>query len=240
MMTPPTPASLLEEWASSLDVRPGRDSSLSESVYVLVRDALKRGELPTGTRLIEGELARLLAVSRTPVRESLRRLESDGLVKPGDGRGYIVADLMADAVHVFAIRARLEGLAASFAAGQITVPQLEQIQAIQRDMVGLVEAEVEAPGRFAELNHQFHSEITRAAASPRLESIVNQLHPEYLGYQVVRTYDLDQRRRSTVEHQAILDALWVRNAQLADELVQRHFEHGRAIVLERIRRGEMK
>lgn len=205
--------------------------SLSDRVFLSVSTSLKRGELPAGTRLSEGDLAKALEVSRTPVREALKRLEEEGLVALTATHRYVVADLMADAEHVFLIRERLEGLAATLAAQQITLPDLETLKDLQGQLETLVEGPCVDVDKMVELNYQFHSLITRAAKSPRLEKLINRLHPEYVSYQVVQSYDDEGRQQSVREHRAILDALWNRDVQQADRLVQAHLEHGKAVVL---------
>lgn len=205
--------------------------SLSAAVHSSLSGALRRGLIAQGSRLVEGELAQVLAVSRTPVREALQRLASEGLVRPAGNRGYVVADLMADAESVFLIRERLEGLAASMAARTITLAELEALQVLQDEM----KAEVEEPSpdieRVVELNYQFHNRITQASGSPRLIRLIDRLHPEYVSTQVIRSYDEEGRRRSIDEHQEILDALWGRDSAEADRLIQAHLERGKVIVL---------
>lgn len=223
------------DWRRDLVLSMGVSGQLGDDVYEAVRGALRRGAIAAGSRLVEGDIASALTVSRTPVREALQRLEADGLVRQAGTRGYVVADLMADAEHVFLIRERLEGLAAALAARQITLPELEHLNELQAQMEAVLasaEADVE---QLVGLNFAFHVDITRASRSPRLEALVDRLHPEYVSYQVVRTYDDEGRRRSITEHRAIVDALWRRDAALADRLVQQHLERGKAVVLEGMR-----
>lgn len=204
----------------------------ADAVYDAIHTALMKGEYPTGTRLIEGNVATYMNVSRTPVREALRRLEGDGLIRSaGSGRGYIVADLLADAEHVFMIRERLEGLGAWLAAQSITSGEISTLRSIQAEMEALLVQEHDIRQEMAELNTEFHSQILRAARSPRLERMVTRLHPEYLSYQVVLSYDDKGLMQSNQEHKAIADALWNRDADSADRLVQAHFEHGKTVVL---------
>lgn len=224
--TPPSP-----DWQGLLRLPNDGPGPLGEAVYRTVSSALRRGSIAKGSRLVEGDIAQALAVSRTPVREALQRLEGEGLVRQAANRGYEVADLMADVEVVFLIRERLEGLAASLAARNITLASLESIQALQSEMVALLEAPVDVE-RLVELNRQFHDRITQASESPRLIHLVDRLHPEYVSYQVIRSYDEEGRRRSIAEHQRILDALWHRESATADRLIQAHLEHGKAVVIQ--------
>jgi DNA-binding GntR family transcriptional regulator len=205
---------------------------LADAVYRTLRAALHQGRIATGTRLIEQELAEALNVSRTPVREALRRLEADGILESIPHRGFVVVDILDDAQVVYAMRQRLEGLAAALAAHRITVPQLEALDEVQTRMEALLSStDPESVRELARLNEIFHTAITEAAGSPRLYRLVGQLAPAYLSHQVVGLYSDEQRRQSFEGHRRILDALWKRDAELADRLVQEHLENGKRVVL---------
>jgi DNA-binding GntR family transcriptional regulator len=234
------PSEPLRDWRLDLTLPSGATGQLGDDVYLAVRGALRRGVIVAGSRLVEGDIAAALAVSRTPVREALQRLEADGLVRQAGNRGYVAADLMADAEQVFLIRERLEGLAAALAARHITLPELEELNELQTRMEAAIAAPEVDVESLVTLNFRFHVDITQASRSPRLEAMVDRLHPEYVSYQVVRNYNVEERRLSIAEHRAIVDALWNRDAALADRLVQAHLERGKAVVLEGMRSSSPK
>ncbi len=204
---------------------------LSDAVYHSISQALRAGRFDANSRLVESELAEALGVSRTPIRDALRRLESDGLVRSEPNRGYVVADLMEDVAHVFLIRERLEGLAAAMAAETITRPELEELDRLQAEMEQLLAAVPTDIDRLVELNGQLHQRITDASRSPRLIRLIERLHPQYMSYQVLRIYTDDERLRSIREHREILDALWRRDSATAEQAIHRHLEHGKGVVL---------
>jgi DNA-binding GntR family transcriptional regulator len=210
---------------------------LSEGVYDAVREALRDGRYTAGTRLIEVEIANALGVSRTPVRDAFHRLEAEGLVRSEPNRGYVVVDLMADAALVFLIRERLEGLAAALAAANISRTELEALDVLQGEMESLVAESGMSIDRLVELNGELHQRITTASDSPRLIRMVEQLHPQYMSYQVLRLYTDDERRQSIREHREILDALWRRDSQLAETALHTHLERGKEVVLADMRKG---
>jgi DNA-binding GntR family transcriptional regulator len=187
--------------------------------------------------LIEVESGAALGVSRTPVRDALRRLEAEGLVRSEPNRGYVVLDLMADAALVFLIRERLEGLAAALAAANISRTELEALDLLQGEMESLVAESRMNIDRLVELNGELHQRITTASDSPRLIRMVEQLHPQYMSYQVLRLYTDDERRRSIREHREILDALWRRDSQRAETALHTHLERGKEVVLADMRKG---
>lgn len=204
---------------------------LSDAVYQAISQALRAGRFEAHSRLVESELADALGVSRTPVRDALRRLESDGLVRSEPNRGYVVADLMEDVAHVFLIRERLEGLAAGMAADTITRPELEELDGLQAEMEQLLAAVPTDIERLVELNGLLHQRITEASRSPRLIRLIERLHPQYMSYQVLRLYSDEERRRSIQEHREVLDALWQRDSATAERVINRHLEHGKEVVL---------
>lgn len=216
-----------------LDGGPG--VPLSQAVYQSLHQAIGEGRIPAGGRLIENDIARLLGVSRTPVREALRRMQSDGTLESTPHRGFVVVDLMDDAAVVFQVRERLEGLAAALAAKRITVAELTELDRIQTRIEGLAPgAEGEAVDEMARLNAAFHTRINEASGSARLRTLVEHLTPAYVSYQVVTFYRPDERARSVQGHRRILDALWARDHDLADQLVQDHLEMGKRIALQRL------
>lgn len=204
---------------------------LSDAVYHAISQALRSGRFPANSRLVEADLAAALAVSRTPVRDALRRLQSDGLVRSEPNRGYVVADLMEDVAHLFLIRERLEGLAAGMAAETITRPELEELDKLQVEMDRLLATSPTDVERLVDLNGELHQRITAASRSPRLIQLIERLHPEYMSYQVLRLYTDEQRRRSIREHREVLDALWQRDSETAERVIHRHLEHGKGVVL---------
>ena len=153
-----------------------RDSNGAvDSAYRHIRGAIIRGELTSGEVLLEARLAERIGVSRTPVREALSRLASEGLITLGRYRRAQVASFsMADVAEVFRLRGKLEGHAARRACRRISDEDIARLEAIEGEM----EAAFAELGwhshlpRFDELNNAFHGIIARACDSPRLEKIL--------------------------------------------------------------------
>lgn len=211
------------------------DMPLSEAVYQAVKTVLRSGDVPPETRLVETDIATRLGVSRTPVREAMRRLQADGLIEPTASRGFVLVDLLADAEESFQIRQRLEGLAAYRAARKISAPELEDLQALQEEMEVLISKPEVDPAELTTLNIKFHEAITEAACSERLRQLISQFTVEYVARRVVELYGPDERAASISHHRQILDALWERNAERAEELAMDHIAMGQRVVFERLR-----
>ncbi|QXJ20847.1 GntR family transcriptional regulator [Actinomadura graeca] len=140
-----------------------------DTVYKRLRELIVAGEYPPGERLTEAALSETLAVSRTPVREALRRLEGDGLVL-GAGRGVVVNRLTPEYLdHAYEVRAALESLTAQLAAGRQRAGRIApaSLTGLERD--ALLLEEVTASGDLARavaLNRQFHRTVAELAGNP--------------------------------------------------------------------------
>jgi DNA-binding GntR family transcriptional regulator len=211
----------------------GPQDSLSDAVYQTLRLGLETGLLSAGTRVIEADIASQLNVSRTPVREAFRRLQSEGFVR-AQKRGIIVEDILQDAEVSFMMRQRLEGLAAYRAALNLSAPELDELRAIQEEMEAVVGGSDDTR-ELVRLNAAFHDRINRAASSDRLERMIDQLAPMYISRQVILLYDSAARVASVEHHRLILDALWRRDHREADRLVSEHISMGMKVVLQYLR-----
>lgn len=208
---------------------------LADRVYEILRRAISEGHLGSKAHVIEQSVATQLGVSRTPVREALRRLQADGVLQSLPHRGFVVVDLTEDAAAVYAIRQRLEGLAGALAAQRITVAQYHRLSALQDEMEALILSDApDAVVRLAELNTDFHRGMNAAAGSPRLQHLIEQLIPAYVSRQVVALYSPEERAASFMGHRQILDALWQRDQTRVDWLIQEHLRLGERIVLAKI------
>lgn len=210
------------------------NDSLQASVYAALKSAIINSRLPIGQRFFEKDVADRLGVSRTPVREALRRLEAQGRVTFTEGRrGFEVANPLDDVAVVYDIRKRLEGLAASLAARYITVPELEVLNAIQSRTMEILNSgdATERVKQLAELNARFHNGVNAASHRPRLIGLIDQLSPIYISHQIVTLYNEEQLRHSLESHRGILSALWERNSTEAERLTEEHLDGGKQFVL---------
>lgn len=196
--------------------------SLADGVYEVMRERILTGMLPAGERLLEPLLAAELGVSRTPVREALRRLEQEGLVRrnPRDLGRYVLG-LSADEVReIIGIRSVLEGYAARLAAQRITDEELSSLRALHEAASKVIgRADV---ARLVELNTSFHDGIIAASRAPRCAALIEALRGWILRYRLEFLRSDDLRRQSFSEHRDILSALGRRDPELAEDVVRRH------------------
>jgi DNA-binding GntR family transcriptional regulator len=181
-----------------------------------------------GDRLREEELAAWLAVSRTPVREALARLTSEGIVATAPGRGLIVRKLGNSEIdELYALREVLEGTAARFAAQHASEPEIAA-------MLSIVDTSKRARGNYdelARLNRRFHAAVYGACHNRFLLDALDNLTTS-LALLPGTTLSLAGRETAAVkEHTAIVEAIRLRNGDLAEELTRRHVELARRLRL---------
>ena len=196
-------------------------ASVVDQAYAAILERITAGTLPRGARLHQEDLARELGVSRTPVREALRRLAAEGLVEMRTNRGAQVADLAPGDIRLpYEARLVVEPGAARLAAGRgLTEPQERMRRAIaaQRRAIPDVEATFEA-------NRAFHLALVAASGNPFLVQITEQLWRHRVG---VRIYEHqaetpDRMRADAEEHAEILRAVAAGDARAAQALTRRH------------------
>lgn len=227
-------AASAEQLVGLASVDRSSSDTLQSTVYFTLKASIMAGQLRAGQRFFEKDVAERLGVSRTPLREALRRLEAQGLVMFTEGRrGFEVVDPIGDVTIVYEIRQRLEGLAARLAAEHITVPQLEVLDGIQARMVKVLdrnEAKTHVE-ELAELNMKFHGEVNAACGEARLINLIDQLSPLYVSRKIVMLYSKEELKRSFSEHAEILAALWERDGERAEQLIHQHLKAGQKFML---------
>lgn len=204
----------------------GREAVLPRrTAHEFVRDTLRGqildGTLDGGSRLVQADIAARLRVSTTPVREALRDLATEGLIRLDAHRGATVVALDRDDLReVYELRKTLEPIAMRWAAGRITEDQLDRAAALQARM----DAERDA-GTWVGLNRQFHAVLSDAAGSPRLSGMLQRLRDSsapYVGLSFsVRPRQLED---GNADHHRLLDALRERDADRAAQIIAAHLD----------------
>ncbi len=200
---------------------------LSERVYEELEENILNGSLAPGDALPEIPLAEEFGVSRTPVREAIRNLELEGLVRSIPNRGTLVVGISAkDIDDIYAIRGYVEGLAARWAAEHVTAEQLGQMQ----NVVALQEFYA-GRGDFVQvwqLDTRFHQLLYQASGSHVLRQTLSNLH-RYI--QRVRELSIKKPGRagpSVREHRSVLEAIEKRNGKEAESRMASHIHNAHA------------
>jgi DNA-binding GntR family transcriptional regulator len=189
--------------------------SKTDMVAALIRQLIITGELAAGEQLRQRDVAQRFGVSQTPVREALRRLESEGLVVGDTHRGFTVVEPDDGPVEEnFQIRAALESLGASLAARKIDAGGIEALRGLNDQMRTLPDDDP----RYADLNRDFHFTVYEHAGSPLLLSLMRLLWASlHGGPRVSRTH-----AESAGQHDAIIDALSAGDAAAASARTYQH------------------
>src|SRR6185437_7424633 len=203
------------------DGRPGARGR-SDWAYDRLHEAIREGALQPGRRLMETEISAWLRISRTPVREAMRRLMAEGLLEPAPNGGLAVTlyDLRAIS-EFYATRERLEGAAAALAAEHAD-PTERRILSAMLDAMGALPAD---PRAHARENQAFHEQIYRAAHNRFLLKSLRALL-NFVPLLGRTTYhDRDRIEHAQAEHAEIVDAILARDSQRAEDAARRHIRH---------------
>jgi DNA-binding GntR family transcriptional regulator len=197
-------------------------SHASDHAYRLIRAQILSGERAGGDWLREGDLAESIGVSRTPVREALRRLTAEGLVSYERNRGVQVAAwTAADLDEIFSLRSVLEPWACRLAALSATV-DLEELNRLAHDMDDAARASVTDVDRITTLNNRFHGLILEGSQNRRLGSVVSSVVQVPLVWQTFSHYSDTDLRRSLAHHHELVAALNAGDPDWAESVMRSH------------------
>jgi DNA-binding GntR family transcriptional regulator len=182
-----------------------------------------QGDLPPGTQIREEQLAESCGVSRTPVRDALRRLESQAFIRRSESQRSFVAEWSLDDIaDAFELRAILEARAARRAAERIDPAAMQQLRDCNRTIfkaVTQVPADIQA---FLEANREFHAIILEKAASRRLSSLLSALIEQPVVWRTAHHYGREALLRSHSEHEELLAAFARRDGAWAEAVMSAH------------------
>ena len=198
-------------------------SRASDRAYAGIRSMILSGELPAGSQLGEEALADRCGVSRTPVRDALRRLESELLVKRNEAQRSFVADWsLSDVADAFELRAMLESHAARRAAERMDDSTLQQLRGCNREILRAVQQDPPDVIGFLEGNRDFHALILETAQSRRLTSLLATLIEQPVVWRTAHQYGRDALRRSHGEHEELLAAFVRGDGAWAEAVMAAH------------------
>jgi len=203
---------------------------IRDIVYETLRNAILLGQLKPGQRLVEKEYADKYQISRTPIREAIRKLESEGFVEYIPRKGVIVKTFeAADIIEIYAIRMSLESLALRFIIENITAADIVLLRGLVKKM-----EEAEQTGDTTKLIiicREFNTALLAAGRMPRLTGMIATLQ-DYLERFREITFSQGLRRRSAVkEHKTILEAVLERDENKAVKLTVEHLEASKGALL---------
>jgi DNA-binding GntR family transcriptional regulator len=197
-----------------------RAGTTAEAVYQALRRGIVHGTLAPGERLRSDALAGELRVSRTPVREALRKLEAEGLVEQSGSHVFVRALSEQDLTELFYVREALEGMAARLAAENATPPEIEELRDLLDDMEA-VRARGDL-GRLRQLTGEFHRLICRASHNNRLFRSLTALLDSVRRMQSSTLFGEGRAAAALQEHRDVLAAIMARDPERAEMLARAH------------------
>jgi DNA-binding GntR family transcriptional regulator len=211
-------------------------AALHEQVTQRLRQMLVEGRIAPGAKLNERELAQVLQVSRTPLREAIKMLAAEGLVELLPNRGAIAVALSeADVLNTFELMAGLEGLSGELAAQRITAAELAEIRAMHFEMMGAyTRADL---SNYYRINALIHSAINAAAKNPVLTGTYQQVNARLQALRFRSNQDGEKWSRAMKEHEKMVDALAARDGAAMRAVLQAHLENKRDVVIQQLRRA---
>lgn len=218
-----------------------RHETLRELIVRTIRDGIIAGEWKPGEHITEPELAERFGISRTPIREAFRQLESEGFLTTTPRKGSMVAPVsVRDIREFYEIKSLLEGFAARKACEHITDAQIDAME--ERNEHLLAAFRREDLEEMVRLHNEFHEIFVDAAGNARLAQLIKSLVVKFQRFRVLLSLS-DAMEDLVEQHRLIVVALRDRDAERAEELVQRNAQQGeqrlRARLEQRSRDGSL-
>ena len=207
---------------------------LRDVVFNTLRQAILKGELEPGERLMEIQLAERLGVSRTPIREAIRKLELEGLVHMVPRKGAEVASISEKSLReVLEVRRSLEELAIELACQKITAEQIKELEEAEVQFADAVQKGDAMT--IAESDEHYHDVIYQATDNSRLVQILNNLREQMYRYRLEYIKDADKRQILVVEHEHIIRAVQNHNIPEAQQAMREHIDNQQLTVSRNIK-----
>ena len=210
---------------------------LRDVVFNTLRQAILKGELEPGERLMEIQLAERLGVSRTPIRDAIRKLELEGLVLMIPRKGAEVAKISARSLRdVLEVRRALEELAIELACQRMSEDDVEALKKAQEDFKSAI---VDGDAmRIAETDEHYHDVIYAGTGNVKLVQMLNNLREQMYRYRLEYIKDEDKRKILILEHERILKAVRDRKVTDAKEAMREHIDNQEITVTKNIAEKE--
>jgi DNA-binding GntR family transcriptional regulator len=205
--------------------------TLREKILENIRDAIISGELKGGSRVSEPDVAERYGISRTPIREAFRQLESEGYLTVIPRRGAVVSEFSEkDVEEFYAIKSILEGYAAHRACEKMTAKELDRLQAINDRLAEL--ASHNDIKVFFKIHNDFHDVFIKAADNEKLRELISSLVTRFQRLRLMSISLPGRMDISVREHKKIIEAFRRKDAETAELLVRKNAEFGGKVLMD--------
>jgi len=211
---------------------------LREKIADRIRGDIIKGIYSPGERLVEPKLAKNLGISRTPIREALRQLESEGFIDIVPRRGAVVKELtIKDIDDLYAIKANLEGLAARQACRNLKVKDLEKLDNINEKFIDLALKTPNVVEEYLKYNVDFHNIFIAASKNMKLIEILDGMTKNFQRFKTMLVSNPERAEKASAEHAEIIEAFRSRDCELVEKKVRWHIQEGWEFLKARITEG---
>jgi len=222
----------IQSFLSNLDKN--GESRLPQRAYLATRNAIRNLQLPPGITVLEREMAEILDMSRTPVREALVRLEIEGWVRLIPRRGFVVAPIVADDLQqIYEVVEGLDGIACSLATKRATSAELDQLDYLVAEQEkALEQGDLLA---WTDLDERFHQTIIDLAQNPRLRGIMDSQTDQLYRARLFTIKFRPNPMHSTMDHKAIVTVMRTGEPEAARIMLRSHRHRASNEILDAIR-----
>ncbi len=204
---------------------------LRDRIATTIRSQIIEGKILPGERLTESDVANVLGVSRTPLREAFFQLHAEGFVKFTPRKGAIVSDIsITDATETYQIKTALEGLAARLATRNVTDAFIDKLTDINDNLSDQILKKKKDIKLIFDLNGKFHQTIIDASGNKKLSEMLHLVRQQTQRYNYIYLSLLSRLENSISEHVGIINALKKKDADKAEHLVISHSESAQKIL----------
>lgn len=200
-----------------------KNISLADQVYEVLETDILSGKYARGDVLTEGKLCEQLGVSRTPIREALRRLEQEGLIKENAKGSLVLGITQKDLDDIFIVREKLEGIAASLAASNSKEEEIEKLKSVlelQEFYLQKHDAE-----QIKVMDNKFHETLYNLSGSVIFHNILLSLHKKIQKYRKASMQSKSRATESVAEHRNIFNAIAAHDPELAEKCASQHVKN---------------
>ncbi|MBI5326958.1 MAG: GntR family transcriptional regulator [Deltaproteobacteria bacterium] len=211
----------------------GRHLTLRERIVDFVKEAVINGEFKPGKRVPEPELAEMFGISRTPIREAFRQLESEGFITFTPRKGAIVSPITdKDVIEFYAIKGLLEGYAAKMACCKISDKEIRRMEDLNSQMIRC--AEKNDVKNFFKLDNQLHDVFLKLCGNDKLDNLIHTIVQQFERFRRTSLSLLGRMQSSVKQHYDIIEAFKKRDVDLVERLVKANAEMGGELLAQEI------
>jgi len=222
-----------------LDYPVEKPRTLRERIVDFIKDSVVTGRLKPGERVPEQEIAQNFGISRTPIREAFRQLESEGFLTVTPRKGAVVSPITdKDVSEFYAIKSLLEGYAAKTACEKLTDKEIKRLVGLNSQM--RKSAEKNDVKGFFRLDNQFHDTFLKACGNEKLFNLIHHLVQQFERFRITAMSLPGRMLDSVRQHGEIVEAFSKRDSSLVEGLVRANAERGRDILVEEIMKEKLK